>query len=72
MNIDVKAYSYSSMLAYISGNKTNFVDCDMAKASAGVWAAEQIKADVYAFYESEEKKCMLWILTIYCCIHIRS
>ena len=56
MNIDVKAYSYSSMLAYISGNKTNFVDCDMAKASAGVWAAEQIKADVYAFYEKRRKE----------------
>ena len=56
MNIDVKAYSYSSMLAYISGNKTNFVDCDMAKASAGVWDAEQIKADVYAFYEKRRKE----------------
>ena len=46
MQIDVKSYSYNSMLGYISANKTNFVDPVMAKANAGPWAGEQIKADV--------------------------
>lgn len=51
MNIDVKSYSYNSMLSYISANKTNFIDPDMAEANAGKWAGEKIKASVYAFYE---------------------
>lgn len=56
MNIDVKNYSYASVLGYISANKTNFIDPIMAKANAGVWAQEQIKADVYAFYEKRLKE----------------
>ena len=51
MKIDVKSYSYGSMLSYISGNKTNFIDPNVAKMNAGPWAGEQIKADVYAFYQ---------------------
>ena len=51
LKLDVKAYSYGSVLGYISANKTNFVDPMMAKANAGVWEAEKAKADVYAFYE---------------------
>ena len=56
MQIDVKSYSYNSMLGYISANKTNFVDPVMAKANAGPWAGEQIKADVYAYYEKRLKE----------------
>lgn len=55
LHIDVKSYSYNSVLAYISNNKTNFIDATMAKASAGKWAGEQVKADVYAFYEKRLK-----------------
>lgn len=51
LQIDVKSYSYNSILGYISANKTNFIDATMAKASAGKWEGEKIKADVYAFYE---------------------
>lgn len=51
MQIDVKSYSYNSMLSYISGNKTNFINPDMALANAGVWAGEKVKAEVYAYYQ---------------------
>ena len=33
MHIDVKSYSYNSVLSYISNNKTNFIDAATAKAS---------------------------------------
>lgn len=56
LHIDVKSYSYGSVLGYISGNKTHFIDAAQAKASAGVWAGEQIKADVYAYYEKRLKE----------------
>lgn len=51
MQIDVKSYSYNSILSYISANKTNFIDPDMALANAGVWAGEKVKAEVYAYYQ---------------------
>lgn len=51
LQVDVKAYSYNSVLSYISANKTNFVDPNMAKAKAGPWAGEQIKADIYMYYQ---------------------
>lgn len=51
LQVDVKAYSYNSVLSYISANKTNFVDPNMAKANAGPWAGEQIKADIYMYYQ---------------------
>ncbi|MBV4170292.1 ATP-dependent helicase [[Clostridium] innocuum] len=56
MHIDVKSYSYNSVLSYISNNKTNFIDAATAKAGAGKWAGEQIKADVYEFYEKRLKE----------------
>lgn len=56
LHIDVKSYSYNSVLSYISANKTNFIDAAMAKANAGNWASEQIKADVYEFYEKRLKE----------------
>lgn len=56
MHIDVKSYSYNSVLSYISHNKTNFINADMAKANAGKWAGEQVRADVYAFYEKRLKE----------------
>ncbi|MGX8834091.1 ATP-dependent helicase [Amedibacillus sp. YH-ame6] len=56
LHIEVKSYSYNSMLGYISANKTNFIDATMAKASAGHWEGEKIKADVYAFYEKRLKE----------------
>lgn len=56
MQIDVKSYSYNSMISYISNNKTNLIDATMAKASAGEWANDQIKANVYAFYERRLKE----------------
>lgn len=56
LHIDVKSYSYNSVLSYISGNKTHFIDAAMAKASAGKWASEQVKADVYEFYEKRLKE----------------
>lgn len=56
LHIDVKSYSYNSVLSYISNHKTNFIDAGMAKASAGNWASEQVKADVYEFYERRLKE----------------
>lgn len=56
MHIDVKSYSYNSVLGYISANKTNFIDASMAKANAGKWEGERIKADVYDFYEKRMKE----------------
>ena len=56
MHIDVKSYSYNSVLSYISNNKTNFIDAATARAGAGKWAGEQIKADVYEFYEKRLKE----------------
>lgn len=55
-HIDVKAYSYSSVVAYISNNKTNFIDANAAKAKAGQWTNEQVKADIYEFYETRLKE----------------
>lgn len=51
LQVDVKSYSYNGVLSYISGNKTNFIDPNVAKMNAGPWAGEQIKADIYAFYQ---------------------
>lgn len=56
LHIDVKSYSYNSVLGYISANKTNFIDATMAKANAGKWEGERIKAEVYAFYEKRLKE----------------
>ena len=51
MHLDVKAYSYASMLAYISGNKTNFVDPSIALSMAQFDEKEQIRAKVYEYYQ---------------------
>lgn len=51
LQVDVKSYSYHSILSYISANKTNFVRSDMALNQAGKWEGERIKASIYAFYE---------------------
>lgn len=55
LHIEVKSYSYNSVLSYISGNKTSFIDAATAKGNAGHWEGEHIKADVYAFYEKRLK-----------------
>ncbi|MEG2543971.1 MAG: UvrD-helicase domain-containing protein [Longicatena sp.] len=55
LQIDVKSYSYNSVLSYISGNKTHFVSASDAKNSAGHYEGNKIKADVYAFYEKRLK-----------------
>lgn len=53
--IDVKTYSYPSVLSYISYNKTQFIDPKTAKTSAVSNVAEQVKADIYAYYERRLK-----------------
>ncbi|MEG2506795.1 MAG: UvrD-helicase domain-containing protein [Longicatena sp.] len=55
LQIDVKSYSYNSVLSYISGNKTHFVSASDAKNSAGHYEGNKIKADVYTFYEKRLK-----------------
>lgn len=56
--IDVKSYSYGSVIGYISGNKTAFVDPETAMSMAGNWEGERIKAQVYAFYEQRLQEMM--------------
>lgn len=56
MQIDVKAYSYASMLAYISGNKTAFVSPSTALKMAKFDEKEQIRAKVYEYYQKRLKE----------------
>lgn len=56
MHIDVKAYSYASMLAYISGNKTGFVSPQTALEMAKYDEKEQIRAKVYEYYQKRLKE----------------
>lgn len=57
-NIDVKSYSYGNVIGYISNNKTQHVDPEMAMKMAGEWENEAVKAKVYAFYEKRLKEMM--------------
>ena len=56
MQIDVKAYSYASMLAYISGNKTEFVSPSVALDMARFDEKEQVRAKVYEYYQKRLKE----------------
>ncbi len=51
--VDAKTYSYGSVIGYISANKTAFVSVEKAKDLAGSFQSEQIKAQLYAYYEKE-------------------
>lgn len=55
-DINVKDYSFSSMLGYISGNKSAFVSSDEAKTKANQYNQSEIKADVYELYEKKLKE----------------
>lgn len=55
LDVDVKTYSFNSVLGYISQNKTHLVDPDQAKDFAKDWRGEQIKAEVYAYYQRRLK-----------------
>lgn len=57
-DIDVKSYSYAHVLSYISHNKTQFIDPDMAMHMAGSWQSEKIKAQVYEYYEKRLQDMM--------------
>lgn len=57
-DIDVKSYSYGSVIGYISNNKTQFIDPDAAMQMAGSWQGEKIKAQVYAYYEKRLQDMM--------------
>lgn len=56
MHIDVKAYSYASVLSYISNCKTNFVSSKRAMALAQGFESDEIKAEVYSYYEARLKE----------------
>lgn len=49
--LDVKSYSYGNMLGYISNHKTKLIDAQEAKNFTNGWKQEEVKAEVYAFYE---------------------
>ncbi len=50
--IDVKSYSYASVLDYIANCKAVEVDPEQAKGMANAYTSEYIKAQVYEYYES--------------------
>lgn len=56
MHIDVKAYSYASILSYISNCKTNFVTSERAMELAHGFESDEIKANVYRYYEARLKE----------------
>lgn len=56
MHIDVKAYSYASVLSYISNCKTNFVSSERAMTLAQGFESDEIKAEVYSYYEARLKE----------------
>lgn len=58
LSVDVKAYSYGAMSGYISNNKTNLITAAMAQKSANGWSYEEIRANVYAYYEKTLKDMM--------------
>lgn len=51
LDIDKKLYGYGSVLGYISGNKTQFIDPKQAKEMAKNWESEQTKAEIYQLYQ---------------------
>lgn len=56
--IDIKLYSYASVLSYISNNKTHFVSFEEAKTRAEGMENEQVKATVYEYYQKRLKEMM--------------
>lgn len=54
--IDIKNYSYASVIGYISANKSNLVDDTMAMASCNQIESEIIKAKLYQYYEKRRKE----------------
>ena len=50
-NLDVKLYSYNSVLSYIANNKYAGIDPKMALSKAGQFMGEKNKALVYEFYQ---------------------
>ena len=57
-NVEVKAYSYGNVLGYISHNKTQFIDPEMAMQMADKWENEKIKAQIYTFYQKRLAEMM--------------
>lgn len=56
LDINVKDYSFASVLGYISNNKCAFVPPYEAKKMAGKYAHAQIMAEIYEHYESKLKE----------------
>lgn len=52
MNLDVKTYSYQSMLSYISNNKSAFISAEQAYSYANI-DVDLIRAKVYAIYQEK-------------------
>lgn len=55
-DLDLKAYSYASMLAYISNNKGAEITVERAYELAGSVESEKLKAKIYDFYETRLKQ----------------
>ncbi|MEG1639135.1 MAG: UvrD-helicase domain-containing protein, partial [Erysipelotrichaceae bacterium] len=51
LEVDIKEISYHNSLSYISNNKTQLIDPEKAKGYAGDFNGEQLKADIYEYYE---------------------
>ena len=52
LNIDKNKFSTSSLLDYISNNKSAYISVDRALEMAGAYSGEKTKAEVYKFYEN--------------------
>ena len=48
--VDAQTYSYSSLLNYISNNKSADISVDRAYVLAGSYSGEKIKAQIYEYY----------------------
>ena len=55
-NLDVKNYSYASLLDYISNNKAAEITIERALMFAGEIEKEKNKAHIYAYYMERQKK----------------
>lgn len=58
LDVDSKAYSYGSMIGYISNNKTHLVSVEDAFGFANGWNGEEIKAKVYEYYQKKLEDMM--------------
>lgn len=57
LGVEVKAYSYASMLSFISNNKTQGIDPQQARSMAN-FEANIVRSDIYAFYENRIKEML--------------